>query len=106
MACAGCLRALLEGMLVDQGIDKGKKSSLYQRIDKLRTVPLVPDTTVDLLHNFRFMGNEALHELVKPREVEIRFAIEAMEQLIYYIYEAKNELHNKLRTLSLLQDRE
>lgn len=107
IACAGCLRALLEGILIEKGIraDQGKKNDLFNKINKLKTMPLVPNTTVDLLHSFRFMGNEALHQLVAPGQLELGYAIEAMEQLIYFIYEAEHELHQKLRTLSLFRNR-
>jgi hypothetical protein len=105
-ACAACLRAILEGILIEQGIivdEKGKKDDLYHKIEKIRSMDIIPETTAMLLHSFRFMGNKALHfdlESIPPHEVELSYAIEAMEQLIYHIYEAQKDLQNKLRVLA------
>jgi hypothetical protein len=101
IACAACLRTLLEAILADRGIkvEPKERNNLQSKINKLKTIPLVPETTVELLHSFRFMGNKALHQLVQPYEGELHFAIEAIEQLIYYIYEAKADLHEKLSIL-------
>lgn len=106
ISCAACLRALLEGILIDQGViinEERKKDDLFNKIEKLRTMKIIPTSTATLLHSFRFMGNQALHfklESMPPHEVELSYAIEAMEQFIYHIYEAQKDLQKKLEILA------
>ena len=87
------LRSLVEGICKDQGIGKNGES-LYNRIDELKAI--LPDHIVDDLHEFRFMGNEAVHELESPPESELRIAIDICEDLLNYIY----ELDYKVKQLS------
>lgn len=42
---------------------------------------------VESLHGFRFMGNEALHELNPPEKKNLNVAIEVSEDLMNYLYE-------------------
>ena len=56
--CAVGLRALLEGICADKGVAGG---SLQKKIDGLKDH--LPSNIVESLHGFRFMGNEAAHEL-------------------------------------------
>ncbi len=89
--CAVGLRALLEGICADKGITvKG----IQQKIDKL--VQYLPSNIVENLHGFRFMGNEAAHELQAPERGELQLAIEVMEDLLNFLY----ELDYKARRLS------
>ena len=39
------------------------------------------------LHQFRFMGNEAVHELAAPKPAEIGLAISVIENLLNFFYE-------------------
>ena len=80
--CAVGLRALIEGICTDKGI-KGR--NLQERIDALEG--LLPKNIVENLHNFRFMGNEAVHELTAPGDTELRLAIEVCEDLLNYLYD-------------------
>lgn len=82
LLCAGGLRALIEGICGDKGI-KGK--NLEARIDGL--TGLLPKNIVDHLHAFRFIGNEALHELAIPKRPDLRMAIEVSEDLLNFLYE-------------------
>ena len=79
--CSAGLRALLEGVCADKGIE-GR--SLYHKINNLDA--LLPGNIVENLHLFRFMGNEAVHELSAPPMDELRSAIEVMEDLLNYLY--------------------
>lgn len=79
--CAVGLRALLEGVCADKGIKDG---TLEKKIGGLDT--FLPKNIVDSLHGFRFMGNEAAHELQAPTEDDLRLAIEVMEDLLDFLY--------------------
>ena len=95
--CAVGLRALLEGICADKGITEGM---LHQKIDKLDGY--LPPNIVQSLHGFRFMGNEAAHNLQAPKLEELRLAIEVMEDLLNFLY----ELDYKARMLPQKQGRQ
>lgn len=80
--CSAGLRALIEGICVDKDI-KGR--TLEKKIDGL--ISILPENIVKNLHNFRFMGNNALHELAPPNKKDLSLAIEVSEDLMNFIYE-------------------
>jgi len=80
--CAIGLRSLLEGICDDKGV-KGK--DLFTRTDALKK--MLPENIVEGLHEFRFMGNIAAHELQAPKRYQLRQAIEVMEDLLNFLYE-------------------
>ncbi len=82
LLCAGGLRALIEGICQDK---KVTGISLEKRIDNL--VSHLPKNIVTSLHGFRFMGNEALHELSAPNAEDLRVALDVCEDLLNFLYE-------------------
>jgi Domain of unknown function (DUF4145) len=81
--CAAGLRALLEGICQDKRI---KGMNLKARIEGLR--PRLPNKNIIRnLHHFRFMGNDAVHELAAPKYTEIVLAIGVIEDLLNFFYE-------------------
>lgn len=80
--CAIGLRALLEGICEDKGVP-GK--NLQKRIDGLKA--FLPENIVNSLHSFRFMGNQAAHELEAPSQYDLKLCIEVVEDLLNYLYE-------------------
>jgi hypothetical protein len=81
--CAAGLRALLEGICQDKRV-KGK--NLKAKIEGLAVV-LPNKNIIRNLHHFRFMGNEAVHELAAPRLPELALAISVIEDLLNFLYE-------------------
>jgi hypothetical protein len=81
--CAAGLRALLEGICQDKRI-KGK--NLKARIEGLQT-RLPNKNIIRNLHHFRFMGNDAVHELTAPKSNELALAIGVIEDLLNFFYE-------------------
>jgi hypothetical protein len=81
--CAAGLRALLEGICHDKRI-KGK--NLKAKIEGLKLF-LPNKNIIRNLHHFRFMGNEAVHELSAPKPTELGLAIEVIEDLLNFFYE-------------------
>ena len=90
--CAVGLRALLEGICADKAITGG---NLKQKIEKMHS--LLPSSIVHSLHGFRFMGNEAAHELQAPRESELRLAIEVIEDILNFLYELDHKARRLLK---------
>jgi len=95
--CAAGLRALIEGICVDKKIT-GK--NLASKIDSMTTI--LPKNIVTNLHSFRFMGNEALHELNPPKKNDLFLAIEVCEDLMNFIY----ELDYKTSQLNIKKNKE
>jgi len=92
---AAGLRALMEGICQDKRI-KGR--NLKIKIDGLR--PFLPNKSIIRnLHQFRFMGNEAVHELAAPKPLEMKLAIEVIEDLLNFFY----ELDHKASQLRLIR---
>jgi hypothetical protein len=81
--CAVGLRGLLEGICQDKRI---KGTNLKVKIEGLR-VFLPNKNIIRNLHHFRFMGNEAVHELAAPKRSELALAIEIIEDLLSFFYE-------------------
>jgi hypothetical protein len=81
--CAAGLRALLEGICSDKRVKGG---NLKKKIDNLQ--PRLPNKNIIRnLHHFRFMGNEAVHELAAPKPAELALAISVIEDLLSFFYE-------------------
>jgi hypothetical protein len=95
--CASGLRALLEGICEDKRI-KGK--NLKAKIDGLKT-HLPNNKIIRNLHQFRFMGNDAVHELAAPKPAELALAIGVIEELLSFFY----ELHYKASQLREMRRR-
>lgn len=93
------LRSLVEGICKDKEIGRSGHN-LEKRIEKLEEI--LPNHIVEDLHEFRFMGNEAVHELGAPSEEDLRIAIEICEDLLNYIY----ELDYKVKQLSSSRGRD
>lgn len=82
LLCACGLRALIEGICEDKGIQGG---NLEKKVDALTS--LLPKNIVESLHGFRFMGNTAIHELTPPHRYDLILAIAVSEDLLNYLYE-------------------
>lgn len=76
------LRALIEGICSDKQI-KGK--NLEEKINRMNS--LLPQNIVTNLHSFRFIGNDAVHELEPPDASDLRLAIGVSEDLLNFLYE-------------------
>lgn len=79
----GGLRAIVEAVCIDQRVD-GK--SLQQRIDELAVNGLLAKSQADLLHEERYIGNTALHEIERPAQRDIEDGLQIVESLLNTIY--------------------
>lgn len=99
--CAAGLRALVEGLCSEQGITDGpveapakgggtqvvRKTALNGRIAGLHEKGLLTKNSADTLHEHRYLGNSAVHELARPADVELKLAIEILEHTLDALYE-------------------
>jgi len=80
---AGGLRATVEAICLDLGISNG---DLQQKINKLATRDFLTATQAKFLHEERYLGNAALHELETPSAQAIKDGLGIVEGLINTIY--------------------
>jgi hypothetical protein len=79
----GGLRATVEAICLDRGITQG---SLQNKIDELATRNLLTTSQAELLHEERYIGNAALHEMSTPSSQDIEDGLTIVEGLINTIY--------------------
>jgi hypothetical protein len=97
LLCAAGLRALIEGVCKDKKI---RGDDLEEKIDHMTDI--LPAEIVKNLHGFRFIGNDAVHKLVFPSEIELGLAIEVVEDILNFLY----ALNYKASVLEQLKGRE
>ena len=91
------IRAILEGICKDKKISSGlvpdKKGvertrlSLEGKIYGLLQNNLINKAQFDALHELRFLGNNAVHQLDEPSKIDIQAALDIIEHMIYDLYE-------------------
>ena len=94
LLCAAGLRSLVEGVCAQKGI---KAPNLESKIEGMKS--LLPESIVKNLHEFRFIGNKAVHELEAPKSHELSLAIDVIEDILNFLYalDYKASLLAKLR---------
>ncbi|EJG1062843.1 DUF4145 domain-containing protein [Vibrio vulnificus] len=90
------LRGTVEAVCNDLGIS-GR--SLDIRISKLATAGYISKRDVERLHGIRFMGNDAAHELKKPKQEQLSVALKIVEHLLASVYVLEKEAQGKLETM-------
>jgi hypothetical protein len=92
----GGLRATVEAICLDQGLQKG---TLISKIDELVSRGLLTKSQADYLHEERYIGNAALHELETPSNEDIELGLTIVEGLLntIYVLPAKAEQLKKRR---------
>ena len=92
---------MVEGLCSAQGITNGpievanedgtkrteRRENLQAKIAGLRERGILTESHADILHEHRYLGNEAVHELSSPSRDELRLAIEIMEHALDGLYE-------------------
>lgn len=79
----GGLRAVVEAICLNNKIKDG---NLQEKIEELSKQKLLTDAQADLLHEERYLGNAALHELATPSAQDIEDGLGIVEGLINTIY--------------------
>jgi len=99
--CAAGLRAIVEGICADQKVTDGpveekkkdgntkvaRKNTLQGKIAGLFEKGILTKSNATVLHEHRYLGNEAVHELSQPSADELALAIEIMEHTLDALYE-------------------
>lgn len=99
--CAAGLRGIVEGICADQSVDDGpveridgngdvkidRKGNLEGKIFGLCERGILTKKSALILHEHRYLGNEAVHELTQPSSDELKLAIGMMEHVLEQLYE-------------------
>lgn len=80
---AGGLRAIVEAICLDQ---KASGNNLLKKIDELAQKGLLARPQANFLHEARYLGNEALHQLQEPTADAIADGLDIVESLLNTIY--------------------
>lgn len=89
------LRGTVEAVCNDLGI-KGR--NLEVRISKLATAGNISRKDAERLHGIRFMGNDAAHEMKKPKKEHLSVALKIVEHLLSSVYILEEEVEGKIDT--------
>jgi len=104
--CGAGLRAIIDGLCADNGINDGpveitkadgsvkieRRKNLEGQIAGLHEKGLLTKQHSAALHEHRFMGNKAVHELEQPSTIELELAIEIIEHTLENIYELSEKV--------------
>ena len=72
--------------------------NLEVRISKLATAGYISRKDAERLHGIRFMGNDAAHEIKKPKNEQLSAALKIVEHLLSTVYIIENEINGKIET--------
>jgi hypothetical protein len=78
------LRTLVEAIVADRLPKNEYSSSVQSKIEALRKY--FSDNIIDTLHDFRFMGNKAVHSLEEPERLDIHRALNVIENVMAFLY--------------------
>jgi hypothetical protein len=99
---AGGLRAIVEAICIDKAIADGpveekdkatgvarttRRNNLQGKIFGMAEKGFLTQKQAEVLHEHRFMGNDALHELEMPDADSLKLAIDIIEHTLVTIYE-------------------
>lgn len=94
--CAAGVRAAIEGISADKGVVDGpvvfsngktkRKDNLEGKIEGLVEKGFVTRAKAEALHQLRFLGNEALHDLPPLTQEDLQPAIEIVKHVINNLY--------------------
>ena len=91
------VRLIIEGVCNERGIKNGlvtdekgttkRKETLQGRINGLAEKGFITSQQAETLHEIRFLGNDAAHELDQPSATTVTTAIDIVEHLLEQVYE-------------------
>lgn len=99
--CAAGLRGMVEGICANNSVMDGPVTvpvkgggtevkrfrNLVGKISGLCEKGILTESSAERLHEHRYLGNDAVHELMRPSADELRLAIEIVEHTLEQLYE-------------------
>lgn len=113
--CAAGLRAIIEGICANQQITDGpvhiqendsstrtvRKKNLEGKIAGLYEKGILTQQNTVILHEHRYLGNDAVHELNLPTSHELILALDIVE----HIFDSLYEMPDKAAELQLIREK-
>lgn len=90
------LRGTIEAVCNEQKVP-GK--NLDTRINKLAALGLISSKDAERLHAIRFLGNDAAHDIKKPKISQVNVALGIVDHLIRSVYILELEANGSLETI-------
>ncbi len=100
LLCSGGIRTIIEGICNEENIMDGpveveingkkkiiRKKNLQGKISGLHEKSVLTKKHAEVLHELRFLGNDALHSLDAPAPEELKLAIDIVEHTLDNLYE-------------------
>lgn len=105
LLCNTGIRMIIESICKVNGIDKKQKMkkgkpafdndnkpvmvnlNLFEKIDELHKRNLIDEKQKDILNQIRDIGNETVHEIVRPSLRDLHNYISIIDFILYHIYE-------------------
>lgn len=78
------LRALLEAVIVDKLQPQEYSTTIKSKVDALGKH--FSTEVVNVLHEFRFIGNQAAHSLQEPEKLDLHRALNVVEDILTFFY--------------------
>lgn len=82
------LRGLLEAIVVDRFAVSEYSYSVKSKIDALKKH--FSSEVIDTLHEFRFLGNKAIHSLEEPYGLDVHRALNVIEGIMVFFYSVED----------------
>jgi hypothetical protein len=113
--CGAGVRALVEGLCNENGVTQGeieitkrdgskqlkRVENLQGKINGLHEKGKLTKENAEILHEHRFLGNTAIHDLSAPTKEELSLALEIIEHVFDNLYEIPEKAmqlrHKRLR---------
>lgn len=99
--CGVGLRAIVEGICADKNVLSGmvadangasrRRSNLQGKINGLVENGILTQKHATILHKHRFLGNSAVHEMVRPSLPSLAAAIGIIEHTLENLYEIEDQ---------------
>jgi hypothetical protein len=77
------IRAIVESVCIERGAADG---DLFQKINALVALNSITKQEASVLHDLRFMGNEAAHKVKAHTPDELNLAFDVVEHLLNTMY--------------------
>lgn len=92
LAAAG-FRATLEAICIDKNI---QAKNLEAKINGLKRAGIITEADRNRLHSVRFMGNDAIHQMVEPRRESLLLVNEIVVGILTNLYVIDEKMSGKL----------
>lgn len=93
---AGGLRAIIEALCNHLKI---RKDNLEERINLLNKKGHLTVSESKRLHSIRFLGNDALHEIAKPKKEHLYILLDIINHLLVNLFINDKKIKGKIETL-------